>query len=504
MPSTGRPRASTAEASGKLGQNDGVSDDLEFPVRMSDSDGLMWQIEKDPLLRSTITAVAILDAVPDRDQLLDKLERGSRLVPRLRQRVVGNMFSMAPPRWEFDPNFDLRYHVRFVRAPGEGTLRDVLDIAEPIAMQGFDRARPLWEFVVVDGLADGKAALIQKLHHAITDGVGGIKISMSMLDFEREPGDPGPMPEAPEAKVWTAGERFADGLGHVYRRNLGMARRSIRTLSSAVNGLLSDPSGTVEELQRTLSSVGRMAAPAGEPLSPVMAGRSLSVHFDTLSMSLADLKAASKAAGGRLNDAFVAGVLGGFARYHEHHGTAPESLRMHMPINIRNEDTANQAGNQFVPARFPVPLDIADPVERMAAVRELVASQRDEPANALAEPLSQVFGRLPTSVTTALFGSMLRGVDLTTSNVPGIPIPVYVAGAQLEAMFPFGPLAGAGVNVTLLSAIDDVHIGVNIDPAAVPDPDVLMACLQDSFAEILKLAAEPTPKPKTTRARTKK
>ncbi len=108
--------------------------DLQFESRMSDSDALMWHIEKDPILRSTITALTVLDRAPDRERLLDKLERGTRLVPRLRQRVVGNLFSLAPPRWELDPNFDLRCHVRWTNVGGDGTLRDVLDIAEPIAI----------------------------------------------------------------------------------------------------------------------------------------------------------------------------------------------------------------------------------------------------------------------------------------------------------------------------------------------------------------------------------
>ncbi len=112
------------------------------------------------------------------------MDRVSRLVPRLRQRVRGHALSVAPPRWDVDPNFDLDYHLRFMRAVGAGTLREVFDIAEPIAMQGFDRARPLWEFTLVEGLDDDRSALITKIHHAITDGVGGVKLLMEMLDLE--------------------------------------------------------------------------------------------------------------------------------------------------------------------------------------------------------------------------------------------------------------------------------------------------------------------------------
>jgi hypothetical protein len=161
---------------------------------------------------------------------------------------------------------------------------------------------------------------------------------------------------------------------------------------------------------------------------------------------------------------------------------------MSMPLSIRNESNEGLAGNQFVPLRFPVPLTIEDPVERMATVRMLVQEQRAEPALAATEAVAGVLNRLPLTLTTQLFGSMLKGIDFVTSNVPGAPFPVYLAGARMEANFAFGPLSGSAVNITLLSYEDDVHVGVNMDPAAVPDPDTLMACLREGFEEVTKLA----------------
>lgn len=462
--------------------------EMQFESRMSDSDALMWNIEKDPLLRSTITVVTVLDQTPDHARLMDRIERGSRMIPRLRQRVIGNPMSIAPPRWEIDPHFDLRFHVRWTNAGGHGTMRTVLDIAEPIAMQGFDRARPLWEFVVVEGLEDGRAAMIQKLHHAITDGVGGMQIAMLLLDLERDPaGDADPMPDLPDGRVLGPGGRTVDALTHVVRRNLGIARRATRTVSGAATAAARDPLGVARGLGDAAGSIGRMLAPATEPLSPIMRDRSLSVHFDTITLPLADLKAAARKADGTLNDAFVVGVAGGLHRYHVRHDAPVASLRMNMPINIRDESTQDVAGNQFAPARFAIPIDIDDPVEHMRAIHALVVGQRSEPALGLVEPMSGILNRLPTTFTTAAFGSMLKGVDVTTSNVPGAPIPVFIAGAQLESMCPFGPLAGAAVNVTLLSDRDSVHVGINADLAAVPDPDVLRECLQESFDELLKV-----------------
>src|SRR5690606_39051474 len=120
-------------------------------------------------------------------------------------------------------------------------------------------------------------------------------------------------------------------------------------------------------------------------------------------------------------------------------------------------------------------------------IRELVEHERGEPALALTEPLANLLNRLPTSATTAVFGALLKGTDFITSNVPGAPFPVFVAGARVEAQFPFGPMTGAATSVVLLSYCDEVHLGVNSDPAAIPDADVYLACVRESFDELVKL-----------------
>jgi WS/DGAT/MGAT family acyltransferase len=483
-----------------------MSDDLEFDERMSDADALMWTIEKDPLLRSTITTVMVFDRPIDRERLRRRLDRVSRVVPRLRQRVRGHTFSLAPPRWDVDPYFDLDYHVRFACVPsptahdagatagasaegiGSADLRGVFDLAAPIAMQGFDRARPLWEFTFVDGLLGDRSALVAKVHHAITDGVGGVRLMMELLDTEERPEQETPLPAEPDAYVRGEGGRMVDALRYEGRRQLTSLGNAAASTPAVATSLRHDPLGVATEVVTTLGSVAKLISPATAPLSPLMRERSLSVHFESLQIPLDPMKRAARLVGGRLNDSFVAAVAGGLASYHRAFGAECDQLRMTMPINVRTEATQNVAGNRFAPARFPVPVGIADPIVRMNAVRAVMAAQRREPALALTDTLAGLINRLPATASTGLFGSMLKGIDFVTSNVPGPPIPVYLEGARLERQIAFGPMTGAATNVTLFSYLDQLDIGVNVDPHAVRDPALLVECLEKSFAEILALA----------------
>jgi diacylglycerol O-acyltransferase len=216
-----------------------------------------------------------------------------------------------------------------------------------------------------------------------------------------------------------------------------------------------------------------------------MHARSLSVRFDSFTLPVDRLRTAAKRAQGRLNDAFVAGVAGGMQRYHAAHEAEVSHLRMTMPISVRDGETGRVAGNQFVPTRFPVPIDIADPAARMAAIRDLVGRQRAEPALGLIDEVAGLLNRLPLALSTALFGTMLKGVDFVASNVPGPRFEVWVAGAKLEGVVGFGPLAGAAANLTLFSYLNQAYLGITTDPAAVPDAELFVSCLREGFDEVI-------------------
>jgi WS/DGAT/MGAT family acyltransferase len=440
---------------------------VHYEDRMSDSDALLWNNEQDPMLRSTIVSVMILDRAPDEGRFAQAVQRSLARVPRLRQRVVLDPLSAAPPRWETDPNFDLDYHLRHVRVAGDGSLRDLLDLAEPLGMQAFDKDRPLWELHRVEGLEEGRTAILIKLHHAVSDGVGLVRMTSSLVERAREPDPDRPrksssvLEEASEAPRGPFEETLA-ALRHRAEANLDRTSRAASALGRGFRELA---------------------------MSPLMRGRSLALHYDAFALPLDGLKQASKTVGGTLNDAFVAAVTGGLRRYHEHHGKPVAELRMTMPINLREGERGDRAGNQFAPARFAVPVSIADPVERMGRIRSGVAEQRAEPSLSIFEDVAGVLGRLPRALAVRLFGSMLKSIDFVTSNVPGPPFTVYSGGARVERMFGFGPLSGAAANVTLFSYDGQVQIAINSDATAIPDGDFFTECMVKGTDEVLSVAA---------------
>ena len=339
---------------------------------------------------------------------------------------------------------------------------------------------------MVEGLTGGRAAAVMKVHHSVTDGVGGIDLLSQLVDIERDADEPAALPEPDPSRVLDARALLRDSISHTSRRWLGISQRVPSMLAETAITTARDPLRAAVGAFDTARSIGRMLAPATAPLSSVLLTRGLGRRLDTLDVPLDDLKRAAKSVDGSINDAFVAAVIGGLSRYHARHGAAVSELRMTLPINLRTSEHG-AAGNQFAPVRFAVPAAIDDPAARMTAIGALVRSWRAEPALGLTATLAGVLNRLPTATSTALFGGMLKCVDFVTSNVPGAPIPVFLAGAGVEGFYAFAPPSGSALNVTLVSHCASCCIGIVTDTAAVADPDVLVECLREGFDEVVAL-----------------
>jgi WS/DGAT/MGAT family acyltransferase len=449
---------------------------------MNPLETLMWRAESNPRMRSTVCGLELLDRAPDWDRLLAAHDWASRLVPRFRQRVVELPLGLGTPTWVVDGHFDLGYHVRRMKVPAPGAWSELLESAQQIGMTPFDKARSPWEAVLFEGLADGRAAYLLKLHHSTSDGMGGIQLLSMLHSRTREhnpnkPQRPEPAPEAPNAVALLLGQAARDA-----RAVPGLARGAAGVLRR-----LAHPQQATRDAISYATSLRRVLADPDAPGSPLLKGRSMSWRYLALDVEFADLRAASKRAGATLNDAYLAALLAALRLYHEQLGVPVDAVPIAIPISVRREGHA-AGGNQFTGARLAGPVAIADPVERMHAIGELVKSARAEPAINGMGLIAPALARLPGAAVSEFVGSLTASNDLQASNVPGIREDVYLAGAKIERMYGFGPLPGCACMVTLVTHGSTCCIGVNVDPAAVTDIDRFAGCLRAGFEEVLALS----------------
>jgi len=472
--------------------------------RLSDVEALMWVLEKDPSLASTMVNVTVFDRPPDLGRLRARMAKATEAVPKLHQRVVTDLGGLWAPEWRDDPDFDLDRHLRVAHLPAPGGDRQLYDLAADMAATPFDRDRPLWEFVVVEGLDGGRGAMVQKMHHTITDGEGGIRMSVEFIDIERDPVGPlavasrgtqsSPEPSAESGQDRTAEktsaateavhvlENLFGSLEHNVRRQAEAARRAFGSAVEVARdparlvALPTEAAETVQALVRQVTIDGRR--------SPLWTDRSLRHHFDAFWLPFDDAKATAKALGGSINDLFVTGAAGGAGAYHRALGTDVAELRMAMPVSTRTTKTAG--GNAFTPTRVLVPTT-ADPRERFAKVRQRLTQTKGDKSVGLYQAVAGVVTALPPPLLIRLAKAQTDTVDFTTSNVRAAPFDLFIAGALMTGNYPLGPLGGTAFNLTTMSYRGRLDLGLHVDPGAVQEPDLLLRCLTDSFGELLAL-----------------
>jgi WS/DGAT/MGAT family acyltransferase len=412
-----------------------------------------------------------------------------RGLPRLRQRVEMAQLPLTPPEWVEDLDFDLDYHLRRVALPAPGTDRQLLDLGAQVLQDPFDPCRPLWQMTIVEGLSGGRAALLAKLHHTVTDGVGGVRLSSSFIDLSRDAPDPEPV----ESDGADEPGRFESGparLMNEMRRQLGRVPQAVTGMWSGAVEIATHPQSLGREavdVMESARSVVRQALVTDGARSPLWAGkRSTARHFEILSIDLDEAKRAAKALGGTVNDVFVTGVAGGAAAYHRARGVDADELRISMPVSTRHDRSVG--GNAFTPARVLVPAGIVDPVERFRAVHDRLTEVKAERALGLADALTGVLTGLPGPLLTRLVRQQVQTVDLAASNVRGAPVEIFVAGARVLSNHPMGPTGGTAFNISVLSYCSQLDMGINSDTAAIDDPVLLRDCIAESLAEVMKAA----------------
>jgi len=451
---------------------------------LSAAEALMWRTSNDHRARSTGVMIELLDTEPDWDRLVAAHERFTQRVPRLRERIVEPPLPLVPPAWSPDPHFDMEYHLQRVRLPGEGSMAELHALAAQFTARPFDPERPPWEAMLVLGLTGGQAAYLFKPHHSLSDGIGLLQLLDLSHGRSREPGpaDDRPMPEP---------RRRESPEGLLVNR---LAARAVRAPAGAVREAVSvaarfagDPVVTTTDAVKFAMSLRRVLTPPDTPHSPALSGSGPGYRFDTFDVAFDDLKAAGRAAGGSVNDAFLAGLLGGVRRYHEKLSLTVDSMPVAIPVSLRT-DADPMGANKFAGARFVAPVGEPDPAARIAAIHDFIAEARMEPALGFLDLLAPVLSRLPGIVLSRMVGEMTGLSDLQASNLGAIARPLYLAGARVTRVYPMGPRPGIPAMVAMLTYEGTCCISVNFDPEAIVDPAAFATCLREGFDEVIAFA----------------
>jgi len=428
------------------------------------------------------------------DQLRQLVSDRLPLLPPFRRRLVEVPFAIHHPIWIEDPDFDLDYHIRRAALPSPGGPLELAAFAADVAGRQLDRRRPLWEMYVVEGLEHGMIACVTKVHHAAIDGVSGAELTVNLLDLQPEPA-----PVPPQEEEWkpdrvpTDLEMVSYAVSSLARQPLAAVKAVRRTVGMGLN------------LRRRNRQPGVKTPPAPFSAPRTLLNRSITAHR-TLAFTevhLDQVKAIKDALGGTVNDVVMAICSGGLRRYLADHDDLPtdKSLIAMVPVSVRTEDQKGAMGNQVSSIFVSLATDIDDPRERFAAIKEGTAAAKDQEKAISASVLTDwtEFAAPALAARAARLASSMKVMErmapifnVTISNVPGPPFPLYSAGAQMKAMYPMGPVNdGVGLNITVMSYMGTMFFGLMACPEVVPDIWDLAAAMNEALEELTKAAGAP-------------
>jgi diacylglycerol O-acyltransferase len=423
-------------------------------------------------------------------QLRDLYTKRVHLAPPFRRRLVEVPFGIHHPIWIEDPDFDLDFHLRHIAVPAPGTMAELNELAGHLVAMPLDRRRPLWEVWLIDGLENGNVALLSKVHHAAIDGSSGEELMIAILDLTPEVEEK-PPPERPwrPDRVPTDTELFGYAAVSLAQNPIKMFKATRRTLEAA--------------FQIRQSNRRRGTTP---PPSPFTAPRTSFNHpltphrqVSTATLSLPEVKQIKNAFGVTVNDVIL--TICGAALRHYLDGSEQEvdrALVAMVPVSVRTEDRKGTMGNEVSATLTTLATDIDDPTERLLAVAAGMRRSKEQ-FNAIGADTLQNWTEF---AAPALLGraarlySRMRIADvhrppfnLTISNVPGPPFPLYVAGGLVKAVYPIGPIyPGVGLNITVMSYLDSLDFGINTCPELLPESWRLTDGLHRAVDELRKAA----------------
>jgi diacylglycerol O-acyltransferase len=411
------------------------------------------------------------------------------LLPRYRQRVQEMPFGTGRPVWVEDCTFRLDYHVRHTALPAPGSQRELLNLVDRVLGQRLDRSKPLWEMWLVEGLENGRWALIAKTHHAMIDGVSGVDLMTVLFDLEREP-VPAPPPEDWEAEP-------TPGRVGLLATGVKGAVRNVVELSTKGLSLAADPKQAVRSTADAVTALAEAAKPLVDAAPKTPLNKKPGPHrlVAVVETELADYKAVKAAVGSAtVNDIVLTAVAGSLGRFLAERGMETDGLELRacVPVSLRPEAKKGALGNEIAIMNAPLPIGTKDPLERLAKVRQGMEHLKSGKQAQGAKVLTSLENALPPAVLAraSRLGFSSRLYNLLVTNVPGPQIPIYLLGKQLEELVPLAFLAPEHtLAIGIMSYHGKVTYGLIADADNVPDVDRLALHLRDALAELVDTTA---------------
>jgi diacylglycerol O-acyltransferase len=458
--------------------------DTQWPGRMNPTDALFWLLDKVPDLRSTIGALVILEKQPSREAVREAFERLSGQLVRMRQRVVEVPFALAPPEWVDDAQFDLDYHLRRFAVPAPAGMDELLETISPLYATALDRERPLWEAYLAEGLAGGRGAVLVKMHHCLTDGVGGVRLSEMLLSKPDEATGVAsaralqPRSTAPAALIWRAAlDNVQEAL------TLGQT-----VLGALMAGVLAPGAiwGNLRHSVKTLNGFSHELT-AVRAASPLHQQRSLSRRLSTFEMGISDIDAVRGRLAATNNDIVLTVVSGAMHRWHTSRGHEARELRALVPVSLRGADDPN-AGNRLALLALTLPVGEPNPLRRLRTIQERMGQVKHDRRATLYPVLARVMTAMPLVVAEYLGRQQTMRTNFVCTNVPGPRETQYLAGVPIEKVYPYAPLVGDHpVAIALYSYRGSMCVGLDVDPLAMEDLPHFRDALAESYEEVLNI-----------------
>ena len=448
---------------------------VNLPRRMTATDALFWYAESAlPIFRPIIAGLYVLDRVPDAKRLKRGLRSALALIPRLRQRVVEAPLHVGLPAWTDDPHFDASYHVRHLSLPPPGSQRQLLDLVATIFATPLDRERPLWEAYWIDGLANRRSAYFLKLHHSVVDGVGAI----ALLNALTQPSRDAAIPRLAAVPGSTGADRSTLAqLAGLVVDNAAAAAQLARSAAAAPARFLAHPADALAAWQATARGVRGTLADLFRPAirDPLAAGSSgLSRRFDIMQIPLDRLRAVTEPLGVTINDLVLAMLAGALGAYHRERGVRVGSLNCMVPMNLRGKDERDALGNRVGTFLVRLPLVEPQPESRLELIVQQTRAAKSDRRGAAAPLLLQAVALVPGFALRWIARQSLGKFNVACTNVPGVRERRYMAGARIEAVYPFASVVeGTPLVMALLSYAGVMQVGIDTDPEAIPDPQRL-------------------------------